>query len=1053
MSLLSNLFKKKVTVKTIDCAQYIDLVMPCVIDEQAVTTKNGARMSLIRLRGNISVMGQNEYDNTCNELLRIFKSLYQTKNVAMSWMHEQDSTHTKTSLTEMLRPNTNAAAKHGLDMNLLNDDIVKGNTAVCQHEETMIAIWTYPVVEQEYVNGDLKNVRTENMDLMDLHERVFKGSANPFLSDSNNINKHKQNVQFVLQGLRRSNNVSEVLTGKKASKWILNKINPTMPTYTPLEYVDEARIGTPSASSWLINPETGEIDLSAFRAPPLSEQMARTSLFEDEHHDGILESAGRWYGTHTIDLMPKQIVHFNRLRQVLKNVPFRMNFILKPKSTELMATLNESLNRYLGGVSEANREHYKQLKVQGAMKEEFDYPSVNMQILIVTWGDTKQEVLRNSDQINQGLVDWGGARMDYDNISPAQTFFSSIAGVNLSSHSTGCLIGAERLVQILPHQIENSLFEYGSIIFRHESGKPCMFQPNNPMQDYDLTIYIARPRQGKSLTMNAKNIANLAAEGAETLPLLVSMDIGPSSEGALQSIRLMMEEKLGRDVARRLVVSHKWDPQQGGWKVNPMDVRLGRLTPTKQEAMFILNFYRSICSDAETGYPPAGGDDLLEMCISNLYLNFSKLQYVKRINPAVCPDLIKLMAEHSVQRYENAHNGKENGQAKSYFDIRDELFLKGSVEGASQAHRYAMPVCDDLIDMLATDPSVIKRFETIYPDLCEKMAHKLRTHRAAMPHLCSATTLDLSDASIISFDLKPITDNSTDNSARIRLFSEYLLAMNLGMSKFFINDGILDGMPPIFYDFWRQRIRQYGQVDKCLNLDEWHALTIKKTTESGETISMPVAGAAYIEMLIKEAPKWRLNINMASHSSADFTETMKQKATNVFLYSGTTGTELDALKNDFSLTDTELKALEGLHGPDAERGSQMLWLYTANIPNMNSVRGSAKVEFLCCGAMLWGLNTSAKDLPHKLRLEKEFGDKPWLKALVNAFPSGSMQSVRGAFIENLRESNIIAEDQTSGIEEKLFARTVKTMKVMQYGEDVIAESEALISEIGRKNAH
>ncbi|MBF4437030.1 hypothetical protein ERJ77_21590, partial [Vibrio anguillarum] len=88
------------------------------------------------------------------------------------------------------------------------------------------------------------------------------------------------------------------------------------------------------------------------------------------------------------------------------------------------------------------------------------------------------------------------------------------------------------------------------------------------------------------------------------------------------------------------------------------------------------------------------------------------------------------------------------------------------------------------------------------------------------------------------------------------------------MSKFFVNEMILDGMSPVFADYWRTNINKYQNVDKCLNLDEWHALTIKQTTEKGETISMPVAGAAYLEWLIKEAPKWRLNINQASHSSS-----------------------------------------------------------------------------------------------------------------------------------------------------------------------------------------
>uniref|UniRef100_UPI001680DCDE hypothetical protein n=1 Tax=Candidatus Enterovibrio escicola TaxID=1927127 RepID=UPI001680DCDE len=381
---------------------------------------------------------------------------------------------------------------------------------------------------------------------------------------------------------------------------------------------------------------------------------------------------------------------------------------------------------------------------------------------------------------------------------------------------------------------------------------------------------------------------------------------------------------------------------------------------------------------------------------------------------------------------------------KSYFDLRDEFFTRGCIEAASLCHRLAMPTVEDHINMLATNQEINDRFK-IYENSLQIIIHKLRVHIKEKPHLCERTTLDFSQAKVISFDLKPIAEAGTDNAARIKLFTEYLLAMNIGMSKFFINKSILEGMPLIYHTYWKKQITEYGQVDKCLNLDEWHTLTVKKMVDM-EEVSVPVAGSQYIDWLIKQAPKWRLNINMASHSAADFTSTMKDNATNVFIYSGIKGSELERVKNSFSLNETQVDALSSLHSPD-ERGSQMLWLYTVSVPRMKGVRGSAKVEYLCNGPMLWGLNTSARDLPHKLRLETEHSGKPWLKALCHEFPSGSMSKYREGLVEKLRESSIEAEALTKGIEEQLYDKAVRGIYTIQYGEELLNDARAVEDKI------
>lgn len=1038
--------KNKNAADFLDCSRYIDLETPCLIDDEAIITRGGGRMTLISVNGCMNLVGStasNEFEKMSQSVLSIIKNLFNNQSdVSITWTYEQDPDLTDIEIRESIRPAVNAGKKLGMDVDNIFEELVQGNSKLCMSQDAFIAVWTSQVPQQEYLNGNLVNVETENTPLLRLHDYVFKGAANPFLSDLQTVKKHKSYVNIVLDRLREVDIICEALKSEVAEQTIFRKINKGDHPYTPMKKPKQRGQHHYGTDKSITNPQTGRADTSPFFAPALAEQLARHQIVETQH-EGVVKVGNVYYATHTLDVFPKQKISFNRLRRALKGTPFRITFAIKPQPSSMLKDIHSFINDQLGGLGDKNREAYQQVLLMKKMQEDFDCPPLFVQVLLVTWSHSIQDVLRYSALIGNAMVDWGGARVEYDNISPFQTFFSNIPGVNLQSHCLGTMIGADKLIPFLPYNLESSLEAYGAITFRHESGKIIAYNPNSSLQDYDYTLFLARPRQGKSLLMNKKAFVKLMAEGATSMPLITSIDIGPSSEGELQLVRLVLEKRYGKEKANRMVVSQLWDPTKKNWKINPNDIRLGRNVPNKQEMEFIKNFYHSVCADAETGRPINGGQEIINSVIEKVFLTLNTPADEKLFNPAFAPELVAIASEYSIELDRPDPADENERKYKSYYELRDAFFLKGSIEGASLAHRHAMPTVHDYLNMLTTDPTIQNRYNKVYPQACEIIAHKLKTHLREMPHLTKITTLDFSEANVISFDLKPIAEGATDNTSRIRLFTEYMLAMNIGMNKFFINDSILEGMSPLFVKFWKEKINQYSQVDKCLNLDEWHSLTIK-SIEGGEEISMPVAGSSYIEWLIKQAPKWRLNINQASHSSSDFTAAMKDLATNVFIYSGTKGKELERITKDFGLTETQVEALKNLHSPD-ERGSQMLWLYSVKVPHMKGVRGSAKIEYLCCGTMLWGLNTSAKDLPHKLRLEREYGSKPWLKALCEAFPSGSMDKHRSGIIEHLRESNLETDEVAESVEEQLFKRVCRKLAELEYGAESMKDAEAIIN--------
>ncbi|BCL74019.1 hypothetical protein TUMSATVNIG1_60050 (plasmid) [Vibrio nigripulchritudo] len=1007
----------------LDLSQYLDLGIPCPVDKFAIMTESGSRLSLIEIEGQTSLLGSKTGAAANKELLTLFTDFFSRADVQIVWGYSQDPLASEKELKQATRSVDRTGKKLGLEVDLFQDDLLKGNSELCVPQNIMVAIWTLPSVRQVYEQGKVVNVITDEEEMRLLHKSLFGDAANPFGADAQNIVKHKENRSKLLTSLRRAKIQVRPMIAKSAAQWIDQQINKDSAA-KPLHFIDESRIGVPVPTEDAKVPETGRPDNSKFFVPNLSEQIVRTVMSEDEEVNGLLKKGKYWYATHDIEVMPRDIVPFLEWKHRLDGIPLRLSFILKPQNRSMSEVLNNKLNRFTRFI-EKNKAQYEQMEFLRETQSQLNYPAISFQIEIVTWSEDREKTLRQSEDISRALVDFGGAGMRNDVLSPYQTFFTSVPGASPVSYAPSVHISADRLVQILPHQIEASYLQQGGVVLRHSSGKPMYFQPQNKNQLYDLTLNVAVPRSGKTVLMNFKDLISIFADGVNDMCLSLTMDIGPTSKGRNQFLKLLLEKVHGKKVADKLVVSHDWDPINGGWYYNPCSIRFGQVKPTKLETNLMKSFYETVCSNTETGRCEEGTSDVLYAVLNFVFEKFNKeggKKKVERTSP-----LYRLIKTEELDLHIDIDN------PPTYFDLRDQLFSIGNVKLASLAHQMAMPIVDDLIAELSSNQMLIEKFNKRFDGLCDRVAYKLTQHRSESSHLSSYTTLELEEAQFLSFDLKPMASDTKTNSGRIKLFSEYLLALDVGMRNFFLNESILEHMPISYRDYWKRKIEKYSGLPKNLTLDEWHLMTVKVTTESGETISTPVEGAKYIESLIKEAPKWGLSINISSHSANDFTPAMRDLATNVFFFGGYSGKELQQVVKCFDLNSDHEECLRELHGPRPGVGPEMLYRYRTNLDNAaDGGLGFARVSFLCCGPILWGLNSSAKDLPHKLRLEREFGDKDWLQALINAFPSGQMQPQRDELIHliNSREQDI-------EVEPCLYQMAVDSLEKLTYSPQVL----------------
>ncbi|MFG0447595.1 hypothetical protein [Vibrio sp. YQ_11] len=1038
LSKLPMMIKRILSTDQKSISEYIDLEMNKMGHKYALQCTSGALVSLIKINGIGVVSEKEEKHKVQRALFGLINQFFLSKDAPIvSVMYAQTSGTVGTELDAGLNPSRQAAHRLGMDADAIIDDIVSSNEPLCHTEEIYLAVWTLPKFNKEFKKKKEVTVRTGEDKLSSFFRDNLREGANPITTNTVTLKQHNVDLKTVKNRLTEGGLLHQFLEQLDALQWMKFKLNDgKVSRHEPFELFNHNDSPVRYRGGKVkFDLNTGTTAHSAIFLPPLSEQLPESIFIPSEDDaDGILYSNGRYHACCEITTSPGTVADFNNLRKNTIGIDFRMTFIMSEVDTSGYQSLNQSVNNFFRANYQCKKA-YDEIQFQKYMKTEEDASDVNLQILVVISADDRSTLMTHRKQMNDAVVDWGRAEISLDLNDPMQTFVSSIPGLNYRSFHLGCWISSDRLVRILPLDRPATFWDYGLICFRTVDGKPFFFQPHSNLQHYHLSLYIAPPRQGKSLLMNAQGIASILGDGVSQLGLMVILDIGPTSRGALQLLRYMMVKRYSRSsqtksiqqirdfkaYTEKLIIEHKWSPLTDGWFINPLETRLGFNVPTEDEKSFMLNFYLTNCTKPESGEPLDGTSKLLEELISEVFQNNISRNEMKMFNGTIDKELTKIAREKL------GIEPNDVSKQISLFQLRDMLFQRNLTDAAIKAHRLAMPTVSNMVQTLTNSPSIRDGHPK---ELINAVKNMLNTHIQKMPYLSKASTIDFETAKIISFDMKPVSE-SKSNQGKLDTFAQYLLAMHVGMKKFRTAEELVKRAPPLYREYWKNQFFEVSRLKKCLSLDEWHTLSVKATDNDGNEYSKSQAGAEYIDYLIREAPKWNLSINIASHRVADFTDTMKSMSTNRFFFAGLEEKEIKSVRTQMSLTDSEYKLLvDGIHGPQPGVGNELLFIFRAR--NVSGSGGrekfSARLKFLCSGMLMWALSTDKEDMPHKFHLEQEHPEKEWLEALYKAFPSGSMSEIREQIRKEMREqldSSQEVEGRTNDIEEHLYSEVIK----------------------------
>jgi intracellular multiplication protein IcmB len=544
---------------------------------------------------------------------------------------------------------------------------------------------------------------------------------------------------------------------------------------------------------------------------------------------------------------------------------------------------------------------------------------------------------------------------------PVQALIATGAGLSLDSPATvSCAVLAD-VTQMLPLFRPASPWDVGAILFRSGDGKLLPYQPSSSVQSNWINTAIAEPRAGKSVLVNAINLALCLSPGLDALPYIAIIDIGRASSGFTSLLREALPELERHKVAQFRMRMRKEDA------ANPFDTQLGCRYPLPHEEAFAVNFLTLLMTPPGEESPADGMPGLCAGVIAEAYRQFSDAERPKRYSPHTeCAEHV----DEAIARY-----GLHYDASTSWWEVVDMLFAAGDVHAAGLAQRFAVPTLQDLASICRE-----RQFEDLYG---EKTTHGgepilmafLRMLSEAIrryPILAGATRFDVSDARVVSVDLDEVAKQGSataDHQTNVC----YMLARHVAARHFYLREEHINAFPEAYRAHHEKRIREIRQVRKHLCFDEVH-----RTSGAAAT-------RAQIELDAREGGKWGVMLSLISHRPKDFPPAVLAFSTSSFVLSPTDEEAGKLLAETWLAKPTVLWTAKNKIRPPSKQGSTVVAIFKTRDGDISQL-----LNLTMGGIKLWAFSTSNEDSYVRDVLYSKIGGPETRRLLARLYPSGTM---------------------------------------------------------------
>lgn len=966
-------------------SDYVDI--KTVEDEVTFVLSDGSRMTLLRVDGSRRMVGVTEFHDVDTRVAAAFAAYMRGGGHSFSMIFESDSESVGREIRATQAPMRETAERVGLDLTDLFDEDERVLSGVCSAERCWLALYTRPAA---FGSADLKRDAAARKEL-------FKDNPLPGLADAPNLfrviaglkSRHESFVAAVRAELSAGHIAVRVLEVHEAARDLRMSLDNG---YTS----DDWRASLPGDPIPVRVQRRSPDDVSGMLWPPLDRQIAPRDAVENAADPLIVELGDRVYKPQYVYLgqsgeqaVPFQVL-FKRVRET--RIPWRISFKVDGGGLDAMR-FKGYYTALFAFTSPSNKLMRNAVERVEALVRDAGQYDVKLRIDFTTWApkDDRRLLDARSSRLARALQGWGGCDVRELSGDPTEALVGTTA-CNVSSPATvACAVLADVTPQ-LPLYRPYSPWEAGAVLFRTPDGKLYPVQPSSSVQSNWINIVIAEPRAGKTLLVNAINLALCISPGQEDLPYIAIIDIGRGSSG----LTSLLTDSL--PVERRHKVLHYRMRMSRDHAINPFDTQLGCRHLLPHEEAFAVNFLTLLMTPPGDAAAPDGMPGLCQGVLQEAFRHYSDSgPDAKRYSPH---SEGSEAVDEALERI-----GAHLDQTTTWWEVVDTLYAHGEVHAATLAQRNAVPTLPELMTL-----SRERQFADLYgakstpsgEPLLAAFGRMLSEAVRRYPILSRPTQFDIGEARVVSIDLDEVAKQGSavaDHQTNVC----YMLARHVAARHFYLNEDHIASFPSAYRAYHGRRILEIRQQRKHLVYDEVH-----RTSGAAAT-------RAQIELDAREGGKWGIMLTLISHRPKDFPPEVLAMASGRFVLSTSDGSSDDLLRDVWNATDTVLYAARHfIRPPSRANGSTMIAMFRTRDGDVSQL-----LNLQLGGIRLWAFSTSNEDSYVRDVLYRQIGGVATRQLLARLYPDGTILpeverrklalESSGAMVDAERRTSVIDE--------------------------------------------
>ncbi|MET3132771.1 intracellular multiplication protein IcmB [Oxalobacteraceae bacterium GrIS 1.11] len=941
-------------------------------DPYTLVSSDNSLLSVFDVQGCYQIISEDEFAAMIQNL-RVRQNGYMRRHGhSLTFAFERDPERALDELMRLAEPQMNAARRIGLQSEDIILDRVMRNAPLVAWEQNLLVVYTHMhVMNKDEIKRELDQRAGQALEHRLPRIEHGQSPASVLMALKYRHDTMIERVKIDLERCGASGRPGVMLSqmsaheAVKAVRIMVNR-ERTSQKYRPVLPGDK----------FTAHGREDAHDASDLAPPRLNYQICSNDVSTKGE---LVKTDELWHGNLSMELGPQDPLPFKCLFETVdREIAWRIRFDLHPGGlNELRA--RQMLVAFVGMLPSNQQIRQSFIDLTERSKED---AICSFKVTLSTWSRDETETRRRMAVLEKAVQAWGNCQSVSVHGDPLAAWASTIPAFTTRNIANRMVPPLPDALTMLPLQRPATPWgRHGNLPLRTPDGKIYPIQLGSRLQDTWIELLTGTPGSGKSALLNAMSNAAIHNAGNVRLPLMLNVEVGPSSSGTIQQLQDALPPH------RKSEAAYLRLQNSAEFAVNPFDTQLGAREPTVREREFLVDFLTLLCTDPATRHAPADCARVCAMLIA--------IAYKSRTENGAHLYEAGVVAE--VDRALDAlrhTRGADWWTDATWYEVTDMLFAAGHVKEASIAQRQAVPTLPDFVAFLH-DESIQHLFGEARingnGELILGYIYRCLTVAGNSYALFNGRTrfeLD-SQTRVLSIDLNDVIGSQSPEGC-LRTAIMYMFARQLAARNYFLRDEVLlPVIPELYRAYHLKRIADVQDEIKVMAYDETH-------NANGQ--------AALIGMWIKdgrEGRKWGIRILLSSQYLSDHPDALLDAATSVYVMRGGNTADEDILRQRFQVSEEAIRQLQlECRGPGPD-GVNFLALFKTKVGFVVQLLTNTvgPIE-------LWAYSTTLEDVALRTRLYQRIGPYAARRLLARHFPLGTAMEA----IEQMRADSRARDD-------------------------------------------